>query len=583
MRVNRVHPRTRNSTAIVILGLGLGLIAAATPATLSATAATEPTASLPPRAAITNAESVPEPVAPHVTDLAIPPVPKGDRVFTASRLAAPADVDSGHGDDEGTLVAHLRQPSTTDFSMVGVTWAPGTAPTGLSVEARTLRNGTWSDWTHLHFDPEEAPSAAEDSQVRDGTAPVWSGDSTGVEVAVYSSDGSTPADLQLNAIDPGTSSYDAELASEQTSLAAAGASDAGPKAGQFPGKPRTISRARWGADESLGDKCFPPRYGSTFKMVFVHHTVGSNSYSEYESPAVVRGVHAYHTASRGWCDIGYNFLVDRYGNVYEGRDGGIRKSVRGAHAGDYNTNTTGISLMGNFEEAYPTRPMKHALVQLIAWRMGSAYHGAYGRTRVAGDRFKRIAGHRDAMSTACPGVHVYEWLPTLRERVATRLGDYESRIETTWRAKGGHRSDLGSVRIGEQGENRGHHTTFERGRMYGSAAGLFTLYRGPILRKYVRSRETNNLGYPITTTRPVATGRVSAFKRGRIYRSNATGVALLDRHPILRKYRALDGAAGRLGFPMRDAVKTRAGSKVNFQHGTIRWDSTAKRLTVEYR
>src|SRR5207342_1405298 len=150
-------------------------------------------------------------------------------------------------------------------------------------------------------------------------------------------------------------------------------------------------------------ECWDPKYGHTFKAVVVHHTAGSNDYTRAESAAIVRGVYAYHTQSRGWCDIGYNFLIDRFGTVFEGRDGGIRRPVRGAHAGDYNVNTTGISLMGNFDTVDPTHAMKDSLVRMISWRLGAAYHRAYGHPFVFDHRIARISGHRDVMSTACPG------------------------------------------------------------------------------------------------------------------------------------------------------------------------------------
>jgi uncharacterized protein with LGFP repeats len=96
-----------------------------------------------------------------------------------------------------------------------------------------------------------------------------------------------------------------------------------------------ISRREWGADPRLGDECFEPVYGSSVRAVVLHHTVNSNDYSRSDAPAIVRSILAYHTQGQGWCDIGYNFLVDRFGRIYQGRRGGVRLPVRGAHAGDY--------------------------------------------------------------------------------------------------------------------------------------------------------------------------------------------------------------------------------------------------------
>ena len=232
--------------------------------------------------------------------------------------------------------------------------------------------------------------------------------------------------------------------------------------------PRIISREEWGADPSLGDACWAPKFGRSIKMVFIHHTAGSNTYRESDSAAIVRSIYAYHTSARGWCDIGYNFLVDKYGNVFEGRRGGERRPVRGAHSGDYNVNTAGISLMGNFENAAPTAAMKNSLVRLVAWRLATSYVPAEGTTGVAGKRFSRISGHRDAMQTACPGQVVYDWLPRLRARVAAKMGNYDTPIYKEWQSEGGLGGMLRAPFIGERWVTGGRLTVFDRGRIYWS-------------------------------------------------------------------------------------------------------------------
>lgn len=526
------------------------------------------------------ATGVPHAVPPVVKNLSIPKVARKERAATTAKLGA------GSGSASAPLVAHLRKPLMTRFAMVGVTWDPGTATPGTTVSVRARTGGTWGGWTPLDVDPTEGPAPSEDSVARAGTAPAWVGPASGVEVAVYSRSGVAPGHLSVNAIDPGTSTYDSTVARSNSATKTSAKAGAGPRAGTFPSMPTVITRHQWGADPSLGDNCWKPRVGNTFSMVFVHHTAGSNNYSRSESAAVVRGIYAYHTQSLGWCDIGYNFLIDRYGKIYEGRRGGIRMPVRGAHTGDYNLNTTGISLMGEFTKAKPTRAMKYSLVQLVAWRMGTAYHSGYGRPRVNGKVFSRISGHRDAMSTTCPGQQVYEWLPTLRDRVNTRLGNYSSPIQTRWRALGGPRSRLGAVSIGEQGENHGHHTAFQTGRMYNSRnGGLHTLYRSPVLKKYLHVGETNSgLGYPASNLHSVAngTGSSATFVRGRIFFSRATGAKVLVRSAILKRYLDVGAAAGRLGFPTVPVHATKSGSLARFQHGTIAWDSGRHKTVVTY-
>lgn len=582
MRSSRPSRSLCRPAAAKAVGLALvSVTALGAPSATSTASATLTTGDAGPSIAPSGVSAGATAVPPRIHELRIPAVATAHRAAATAKLSGRRSTAAPVGSKHSPLVAHLRRPLMHPFSLVGVTWAAGTAAPGTTISMRAHSHGSWSNWTPLSVDPEEGPSPAEDSSARPGTDPAWVGDATGVEVAVYSPDGSTPQSLAVSAIDPGTSSYDGNA---KTLAPAAASTSTTSSAGTFPGMPDIITRREWGADPSLGDPCWEPRYGDTFSMVFVHHTAGSNNYSESESAAVVRGVYAYHTQSRGWCDIGYNFLVDRYGNIYEGRRGGMILPVRGAHAGDYNVDTTGISLMGDFTSTQPTRAMKHALVQLIAWRMGTAYHGAYGHPLVNGKRFNRISGHRDAMSTSCPGQVVYDWLPTLRERVATRLGDYMSPIEARWRRMGGTGSRLGTVSIGEQPENGGHHTTFQGGRMYDSRdGGTHAFYQTPILDKYRSYGGTASaLGYPYSGVRSIAGGLTAEFAGGRIFYSAATPARVLVRSVILRRYLALGSAEGRLGFPTSSIHETSTGTIAHFQHGSIERNSVTHTTVVTY-
>ena len=93
-----------------------------------------------------------------------------------------------------------------------------------------------------------------------------------------------------------------------------------------------------------------PSYG-TVKTGFIHHTVNANNYTAEQVPALLRGIYAYHTQSRGWRDIGYNFLVDRFGRIWEGRWGGVNRAVVGAHTLGYNEVSFAMSAIGNFDIA----------------------------------------------------------------------------------------------------------------------------------------------------------------------------------------------------------------------------------------
>ncbi len=519
----------------------------------------------------------PHPVSPRISQLAVPALPAGSRVVAAPMVTPTPSTGPVR------LAATLDRPGTDGFSMVGVTWRRGSAPPGLLLEARAQSATGWGAWTVLDVDPGEGPAASEDRTGRVGSQPVWTGPAVGVQLAVYSRSGAAPADLRIALIDPGTSAYDS-VAASATQDQGAGA-DATGAPGSFPAIPHIITRAQWGADDSLDSPCWQPRYGNQFKMVFVHHTAGTNTYTEAQSAGIVRGIFAYHTQVEGWCDIGYNFLIDKYGNIYEGRRGGIRAPVRGSHAGDYNLNTTGISLMGNFDTGYPTQAMKDALVSLIAWRMGTAYHGAYGTTVVAGKTFQRISGHRDAMSTDCPGQHVYDWLPTLRHLVDVRLGGWKSAIEKRWLSLGGASGRLGPVRTGERYELGGYHTTFDGGRAYYSTVWPKVLYNGAILHHYVANGGIHSgLGYPKTNVWVVqgTDGTAIRFAGGRMYWSPGTQSKILVNGVILDKYISLGAARGRLGFPTSRVITTQTGLLARFQHGQITFNSTTGQTTVTY-
>ena len=118
-------------------------------------------------------------------------------------------------------------------------------------------------------------------------------------------------------------------------------------AGAAAVKPTIISRAQWGADESL--RTCSPDYVDKVKGAIVHHTVNSNTYSADSVPALLRGIYAYHVNGNGWCDIGYQFFVDRFGRLFEGRYGGEARNVVGAQAQGFNVQTFAVSSLGNHD------------------------------------------------------------------------------------------------------------------------------------------------------------------------------------------------------------------------------------------
>jgi uncharacterized protein with LGFP repeats len=167
----------------------------------------------------------------------------------------------------------------------------------------------------------------------------------------------------------------------------------------------------------------------------VHHTVNSNDYRAGDVPGLIRGMYRYHTVNLGWSDIGYNFLIDRFGRTWVGRAGGFKEPVRGAHTLGFNSTSTGVALIGNFDLARPSRKARTALVHLAAWKLNKYHRNPLGKAKVfshGSDRFafgRRVRlpvldGHRDTNLTACPGQRLYERLPEIRRRVAERIARY---------------------------------------------------------------------------------------------------------------------------------------------------------------
>jgi hypothetical protein len=518
-------------------------------------------------------------VAAGANDSASPPLIANARSAdgpSVRSLAVPTSAaDESRTRGGGSLVASLDKTPTASYGMIAVTWRHGTAPVGTEVRVRLRVDGAWTPWRSLPVDPDEGPAPGEEAaDVRDGTAPLWVGEGTGVAVRVASPDGTGPDDVRVDTIDPG-----AGPAGSAVSRSAGAQID---KPVRFPAMPDMYTRREWGADESLGDQCWKPIYGRSAKVIFVHHTVNSNDYSRSDGKAIVRSILAYHTQSRGWCDIGYNYLIDRYGQIYVGRAGGARLPVRGAHAGDYNTNSVGVSLIGNFQKARPTKRMKNALVRFIGWRLGTSYAPAHGKVRLHGKKFNRISGHRDAAATACPGRYVYRWLPRLRDRVGHYLSDYRSPIRK--RAGEMGKRTTGQVFRGEAKQSRGRRTTFGHGAMYAKAGLGAHWLTGAALRAYRERNGTyGRFGFPMTDLeRTDADGvRRVVFEHGRMYRiGKRRAYTLWGR--ILIRYRELGGVTGSLGLPTSNMMPIDVGRKATFTNGSITWNRRDDSVTVEH-
>ncbi len=308
---------------------------------------------------------------------------------------------------------------TGSFSLAAVTWRGTVGEQDLVAYARTRSKGTWSDWYALPNETTEHspdPGTAEARNARGGTAPLLSAPSDGVQVRVDTRTGAAPADLRVDLVDPGTTPTDTTTAAPSLAIVPTATTSLSTSP-----KPPIRSRAAWGADESKVRDT--PGYG-TVKGAFVHHTVNSNSYSASQVPALIRSIYAYHVDSRGWDDIGYNFIVDRFGRIWEGRAGGVDRAVIGAHTAGFNSVGFAMAALGTYSTTKAPAVVITAYVQLFAWKF--AIHGVDPRKvsyyNTTGNN--AISGHRDMGKTDCPGDALYSQLGSIRSKVIARMSGF---------------------------------------------------------------------------------------------------------------------------------------------------------------
>ncbi|MFF1833902.1 peptidoglycan recognition protein [Streptomyces sp. NPDC058231] len=425
------------------------------------------------------AGAAPDTAATSTTEAADPgEVPGSTQSLHLSPLSTASTRASGAPFAEQGLPRRDVRP----FSLVGVVWDDVNAELDGTVQVRTRPTGSthWSGWqdleTHNAEHGADLGTAERDSRtVRGSTAPLWVGESDGVEVRVSPGAAGVrdrgagpriplPEGLRLELVDPGqdprqSRTADAGPAAGEEATGSAGDGDrAGvlepavlpalgkaetearseAAAGVAPGarpyigaRPRIITRKGWGADEKLRERAFA--YTKTVKAAFVHHTATGNTYSCSQAPSVLRGIYRYHVKSSGWRDIGYNFAVDKCGNIYEGRAGGVTKAVLGAHTLGFNTNSMGVAVLGTFNTSNPPSAVVNAIAELTAWKLGLFGADPSGRTTLVsggGNRFKKgakvglnvISGHRDGFATECPGSRLYKKLGTARTSSAHLQG-----------------------------------------------------------------------------------------------------------------------------------------------------------------
>lgn len=341
-------------------------------------------------------------------------------------VAARADPTPGVESWVSVLTEGLARPgfeervtSGVDVDAVGFTWTGASAG---AVEFRVGTGGAWTSWTRVEGDQAEGPDpGSSEHRGLTSAGPVWVGSAGNREreVEVRVAEGELTG-LRVHALQADRGDDD------RFAIRPAGAD---------PAWPNVISRAQWGADDSWRPRTGACRNGAALyapnvRYAILHHTDTAGDYPAEDVPAILRAIYRFHVFTNGWCDFGYNLVVDRFGRSYEGRAGGVDRAVVGAHAAGFNTASTGVAMLGQFQGNAVPQAMYDGLKRLMVWKLFR--HGVDPRatqtvreaddgdstTPLGPDRqLFGITGHRDVGSTLCPGNLGHALLPSLRNEV----------------------------------------------------------------------------------------------------------------------------------------------------------------------
>ncbi len=353
----------------------------------------------------------------------------------------------------GLAVAQAVAP----FSLVGLHWqGSGT------VSFRTRNGGGgWSAWQDAAPEAEDTPDAGSPEAVvgrgwRLGN-PYWVGVATRLEVRTRGAVGRVKAyyvrsglaggagTRALAAATPraatttGTTTAGATTGAATTTgvatitstTAVAPATTTAALPAAYTASPRAVppamlSRTQWGANVFISK---PSLYAAAVRFAVIHHTAGVNAYAAADSAAIVRGIQLYHVQGNGWNDVGYNFVVDKYGQIFEGRNGGIDRAVIGAHAVGFNAGSVGIAVIGSYGKAGISSAAQEAIKRLLGWRLDVAHVDPLSTlswSSGGNPRYPRgipvflraVSGHRDTGFTDCPGDALYRSLDGLSASIA---------------------------------------------------------------------------------------------------------------------------------------------------------------------
>lgn len=359
----------------------------------------------------------------------------GGRLVTSTIRLDPAPAATRAGSERPGWEIDAEVASGTQ--QIGLTWS-GDPQAQFTIRARAVGAATWTSWSGLEGELAEGPDAA----VRPGAGPLWFG-AEGIDRVQVRLVNGLVSDVRVDA-----------MAFERSSSAAATRAITIARPAMAAGGPPIRLRSSWTTVgwNTGGSGCGAgPTANRSLRTGIVHHTDGSNSYAAADVPGILAGIRRFHTVSRGWCDIGYNLFVDRFGAVWEGRAGGLDVTAEGGHAMGFNGESVGIALLGQFQPGIspspvtPPAPMLTALRDVLAWKLGSQGLDPRGRVRLTSrgnPKFPEgqvadlpvLNGHRDSGLTSCPGELLYRRLPQLRLDVAARVA--ATNIPSRWAPHG---------------------------------------------------------------------------------------------------------------------------------------------------
>ncbi|MDH6680994.1 uncharacterized protein with LGFP repeats [Rhodococcus sp. LBL1] len=643
------HSRPRNSIVLA----AVAALAVATPFAVHALSsdsadvrsASDSAPSIPTQIAEVVLASVPDIVIPlkeltgldlpdiHLRDLQLPteiPLPGGGSIplpsLTAPAapgdIAAPAPVPESKTIPADQLGATVKEITRDEpFSMVALT-ASDLESTVTKVRAK-LADGSWGEW----FSPDVIETGSADMATatgKQGTEPIFVGETNAVQIlatpknsgaagtAATGDAGTSPAPAPAPAPAPGTEApqplgYVPASVSKPLHAATVTANDisavlinpgTGPQDSKLSdiATPASvnginvISRRAWGADEGI--RCQAPVYDDSTGGATVHHTAEGNNYTREQSAGIVRGIYAYHAQTLGWCDIGYNALVDKYGQIFEGRFGGLDRPVQGAHAGGFNENTVGVAILGNYVNAPVPAAGIEAVGKFLGWRLKLANLNPKGQVTMysEGTQYSKYAlgqkvvlptifAHRDVGWTECPGEAAYAQLDQIRDIAAANYGGNN----------GGNNNNGGSTPPTNPSSGGNHPAPGGTTNSLDLNAQIPAVVNGilsmadsnPIAHQWLAMGGNRGmLGDALTGLLTTATGQLYAFFQNGALFTSANGGVVSTVGEIFNAWKASGGVTGNIGLPITNEYKVPNGFRSDFERGSMIYDEATQQVTT---